>query len=116
MNFFRSLLGGAGASSLSAQDAKARLDGGNPPFILDVRQPDEYRQGHIPNAVLVPLDQLSGALKKLPKDADILCVCRSGARSGQAARLLNGAGYQTINLRGGMIAWQAAGYPVKRGG
>ncbi|MBK8024825.1 MAG: rhodanese-like domain-containing protein [Chloroflexi bacterium] len=117
MNLFKSLFGAASASSTSmnAQEAKARLDGESAPYILDVRQPDEYKQGHIPAAVLIPLDRLSAEMSKLPKDHAILCVCRSGARSGSAVRMLNGAGYEAFNLRGGMMAWHSAGFPVKRG-
>lgn len=116
MSILRNLFSGTQtAAGMTAQEAKARIDSARPPFILDVRDPGEYREGHIEHAVLVPLNQLSGAMDRLPKDADILCVCRSGARSGVAASQLAAAGYRAINLRGGMIAWESARYPVKRG-
>lgn len=54
-------------------------------------------------------------MNKLPKDAQILTVCRSGARSSAAARLLAEQGFRVVNLRGGMMAWESAGYKVKRG-
>lgn len=99
----------------SASEAQALIAGDQRPFILDVRQPEEFTSGHINGAKLIPLDQLQGRLAELPKDRAILCVCRSGSRSGSAARLLANAGYQAINLRGGMMGWQTAKLPVKRG-
>jgi rhodanese-related sulfurtransferase len=51
----------------------------------------------------------------LPQDREIICVCRSGNRSGAAARQLVAAGYNAFNLRGGMNSWQRAGLPIKRG-
>ncbi len=114
MNILKSLLG-AGGAHLSAAEAKARLDNGAKPFILDVRQPDEFRAGHIAGAKLIPLHELDSRMKELPQNREILCVCRSGARSSSAARQLNSAGYSALNLQGGMLAWQRAGYPVKKG-
>ncbi len=114
MNFLKSVLGG-GSGSMIAADAKVRIEGENPPYVLDVRQPSEFASGHIPGAVLIPLDQLAARMSELPKDREILCVCRSGARSGSATRTLQSAGYQAVNLSGGMIAWQGAGFPVKKG-
>lgn len=113
MNLLKSLLGGSGA--LSAQQASERIAGEQPPFILDVRQPDEFKVGHIAGAKLIPLDQLNRRLNELPKDQEILCVCRSGARSGVAVGQLKSAGFNAINLRGGMMGWQSAGCPVKKG-
>jgi rhodanese-related sulfurtransferase len=51
----------------------------------------------------------------LPKDRVILVVCRSGGRSSAAARELSAAGYEVINMRGGMIDWQSAGLPIRKG-
>jgi rhodanese-related sulfurtransferase len=114
MNFLSTLFGG-NANNLDASAAKARIDGEQPPFILDVRQPDEYDAGHIKGAMLIPLSQLGGRLHELPKDKEILCVCFSGSRSGAAVRQLTTAGYAALNLRGGMMGWQMAGYPMKTG-
>ena len=114
MDFFKQLLGGGG-NGVSAQEAQARLAEAPAPLLLDVRQPDEYRAGHIPGAKLIPLDQLSNKLNELPRDREIICVCRSGARSGSAARQLKAAGFNTLNLNGGMMAWQRAGLPVQNG-
>ncbi len=84
-------------------------------FLVDVRQLEEYRQGHINRAKLVPLNQLGQHMKDLPAGREIVCVCRSGNRSRTAARKLVAAGFKAVNLRGGMIAWMRAGLPVKKG-
>jgi rhodanese-related sulfurtransferase len=114
MNILKSLFGSS-TTNLNAADAKARIDDKQPLLILDVRQPDEFRAGHIAGAKLIPLNELRNRMNELPKDTEILCVCRSGSRSGAAVGQLNSAGYNAFNLRGGMIGWQMAGYPVKKG-
>ena len=113
MNLLKSIFTAEG--TLSAEEAKVRIDRGEALFILDVRQPEEYRRGHIAGARLIPLGDLDRRLKDLPIDTDILCVCASGSRSGAATRQLNSAGLKALNLRGGMMGWQRAGYPVKKG-
>ena len=114
MNILKGLFGSS-TTSLSAAEAKTRLDADHSLFVLDVRQPEEFRSGHIAGATLVPLDKLGQSLGKLPQDKEILCVCRSGSRSGAAVRQLNGAGYNALNLSGGMMSWQRAGFPIKQG-
>ena len=111
----QSLFGGSG-NSISAADAKKRIDSGDTIFVLDVRQPAEFQTGHIAGAKLIPLGELSQHLKELPTDRDILCVCASGSRSSIATRQLSGAGLKAINMQGGMAGWQFAGLPIKRGG
>lgn len=113
MNLFKQIFGGG--SGLTATDAQARLTAAQPPLLIDVRQPDEYRGGHIRGAKLIPLGELSQKFDKLPRDREIICVCRSGARSGNAVRQLQSAGLNAVNLNGGMIAWQRAGLPVEKG-
>ena len=115
MNLLKHLFGPP-PPGLTADEAHDRLNNGNPaPTIIDVRQPQEYRTGHIKGAKLVPMQKLKNELERLPKNREILCVCHSGARSGRAVRQLNDAGLNALNLRGGMIAWERAGFPVKRG-
>lgn len=114
MNLLKQMFGSS-VSAIHATEAQEKLRGIQPPLVLDVRQPDEFRGGHIAGAKLIPLDQLGGRLNELPRDREILCVCRSGARSGAAARQLQAAGYNILNLSGGMIGWQRAGLPLKQG-
>ncbi len=81
-------------------------------LLLDVREDDEWAQGHAPEAVLLPMSQLSARFGELPSDRLIVCVCHVGGRSARVAEALNGAGWQAVNLIGGMEAWQRAGLPV----
>ena len=113
MNFFKKLF--APVPALSVAEARERLREKPKPFLLDVRTSSEYREGHIPGATLIPLHELDGRMRKLPKNREIICVCRSGNRSRRAAKQLLAAGYTAVNLKGGMRAWNKAGYKVKRG-
>lgn len=73
-------------------------------IIIDVRSKGEYASGHIENAINIPLDQLSGELKKLKnKNQVIICCCASGMRSGNAKRILESKGYKTVFNGGGWM-------------
>jgi rhodanese-related sulfurtransferase len=80
--------------------------------LLDVREREEWRAGHAPQARHVVLSQLEDHLGDLPADRPIVTVCRSGRRSAIAAKLLTRHGHTATNLTGGMNAWAAAGLPV----
>jgi len=84
-------------------------------LLLDVRNLDEWEVGHAPAAHLMPLGELQARHTELPTDRRIVVICRSGGRSGQATVALNGAGYDAVNLAGGMQAWAGAGLPVVTG-
>ncbi len=87
-------------------------------LLIDVRQPDEYAQGHAPGSTLIPLDQLAQRLPELVgyKNKPVALICHSGNRSGKAQKLLQKAGFTaTSNVQGGMVAWQQAGLPMKTG-
>ena len=81
-------------------------------FLLDVREDDEWQAGHAPGAQHIPLGQLGSRFEELPKDRAIVAICRVGGRSARATEALRGAGYDVVNLTGGMRAWAAAGKPV----
>lgn len=81
-------------------------------YLLDVRNDDEWVLGHAPAATLIPLGELAARAGELPTDRRIAVVCRSGGRSAQATEALVGAGYDAVNVAGGMQAWLAAGLPV----
>ncbi|HUG31877.1 MAG TPA: rhodanese-like domain-containing protein [Acidimicrobiia bacterium] len=76
----------------------------NDATVLDVREPDEWRQGTLPGAALISQGEIIDRLGELPKDNPILCVCRSGARSSNVAAFLSFNGYVAANLSGGMKA------------
>jgi rhodanese-related sulfurtransferase len=82
---------------------------------VDVRTQAEWDQGHIPNSLLIPLEQLPGRLSELPRDKDVVVVCRSGVRSKEGAEVLRQAGFTRVTcLSGGLQAWAAAGYPLQQ--
>lgn len=80
-------------------------------LILDVREKDEYLQGHIPGAVNIPLSELHNRMKELKKEQKILAVCLSGGRSGVAAKMLKDKGYRVRIISGGMRSWKG---PVEK--
>jgi len=81
--------------------------------VVDVREPDEFATGHVPDAVNIPLGQLPERLGDLPA-APVYLICQSGGRSAKATELLTGRGVDAINVEGGTSAWIAAGYPVEK--
>jgi rhodanese-related sulfurtransferase len=101
-----------------------RLKGGNHVTLLDVRSPAEYRSGHIPGALLVPLDELedlnpANLADGVGRRADnpLYLTCQAGVRAEQAAQVLREGGLDHLVLvQGGTEAWQKAGLPVKRCG
>lgn len=82
-------------------------------FLLDVRTPEEFADGHIAGAVNIPLAELPNQLSQIPQDMPLVVYCRSGNRSAQAATLLKEAGYSQILDMGGIVDWVDAGYPVE---
>lgn len=94
--------------SLTVQDLKAELDSGKSLFLLDVREPDEVALGAIPGVVPIPKGQVPLRLNEVPKDQDVVVICRSGGRSGMITEQLLAGGYTRIrNLAGGTMAWSA---------
>jgi SulP family sulfate permease len=83
-------------------------------MLLDVREPSEYRHAHIPEARLMPLRELLTSARDLPHDRLLLLACRSGRRATRALYVLEDFGYKRLaGLRGGILAWRAAGLPVE---
>jgi rhodanese-related sulfurtransferase len=82
--------------------------------LLDVRGPGEYAEGHLPGAVNVPLDEVAAVAARYAGQ-DVVTVCRSGARSLTAARLLAASGARVQSLSGGTEAWRRAGRPLETG-
>jgi rhodanese-related sulfurtransferase len=81
-------------------------------FLLDVREADEWEAGHVPGALHIPLGELGARYLEIDSASTLYVICRSGHRSGRAARALAGAGWQAHNVADGMIGWQAAGRPM----
>jgi rhodanese-related sulfurtransferase len=78
-------------------------------WMLDVREDDEWAAGHVPGANHIPLGQLSERTAEIPADETVYVICRSGHRSGRATEALVNAGWQAVNVAGGMQQWAAQG-------
>jgi rhodanese-related sulfurtransferase len=86
----------------------------NGAFVLDVRTVEEWNEFHAPDSTLIPLDQLAGRLSEVPRDRQIVVVCRSGNRSQQGRDILLNAGYEQVtSMTGGLNEWRASGFPVE---
>jgi len=84
-----------------------------PFLVLDVRTPEEYAEGHIQGAKLIPVQVLAKHLAEVPKDKQVYVYCHSGRRSANASKLLAENGFTRIeNMVGGITAWKSAGYEV----
>ena len=81
-------------------------------WLLDVREDDEWLAGHAPQATHIPLGELGSRAAEVPRDETIYVICRSGARSARAAFALLQAGWNPVNVAGGMQEWAAAGRPM----
>lgn len=106
----------SGTVSVTPKEASAMLSSDTSIVVLDVRTPDEYRSetGHLPNALLVPVQELDSAGLGDVKGRTILVYCRSGHRSLRAAEILSKRGFKTINLEGGILQWQRDSLEVVR--
>jgi rhodanese-related sulfurtransferase len=81
-----------------------------------VRQTSEWNEYHIPDSTLIPLDQPAGRQNEVPRDREVVVVCRSGNRSGKVREILMKAGFTKVtNMQGGLLQWRADGFPTTRG-
>jgi rhodanese-related sulfurtransferase len=83
--------------------------------LLDVREVDEWRAVRAPAALHIPMSRLSTSVDQLPSGQLLVCICHVGGRSAVVTEALVGAGYDAVNVAGGMQAWQAAGLPTESG-
>jgi glyoxylase-like metal-dependent hydrolase (beta-lactamase superfamily II)/rhodanese-related sulfurtransferase len=98
---------------ITVEELARGLAGPAAPLIVDVRLPAEYRAVHLEPSLPLPLDQLARRRDELPRDRELVLVCRTGSRARLAAAEL--AGFRTRVLEGGLVAWQEAGHPVVEG-
>lgn len=95
-------------------DELARLWGDGVPLI-DVREPDEYTEAHVPGATLVPLGSVPDNLDLVPTEGMVYVICARGSRSLRAAEFYRAKGIDAVNVAGGTLAWVEAGHPVSAG-
>ncbi|MFC1464985.1 MAG: rhodanese-like domain-containing protein [Candidatus Brachytrichaceae bacterium NZ_4S206] len=97
--------------NVNISEAAALRDAGA--FMLDVREPFEWDEYHMPGATLIPLGALPARLNEVPRDKPVVVVCRSGNRSEVGRDILLRAGFTAVtSMDGGMRAWRNAGLPV----
>ena len=97
----------ANVPTISPEEAREYLTDSNYQFI-DVRTDNEYGSGHIPNSMHIPLHQIQDRMSEIDslKNKNIIAYCRSGARSSKATKILVKAGFDVLNLSGGVLSWK----------
>lgn len=104
----------AGPPSIDVAELEARLAEGSI-RVLDVREDDEWRRGHLPGAVHVPARRLPDRVAKLKRDKPYAVICASGSRSRGAVSYLLDEGFEgAVSVRGGTNAWARSGRPIVR--
>lgn len=102
--------------SMDAKTVLTLIENDNNVTILDVRTIPEYKEGHLVDATLIPLDKLEANIDKLEpvKDKKIIVYCNSGNRSVSASRILENYGFTPINVKGGIISLSTAGAQITK--
>jgi rhodanese-related sulfurtransferase/DNA-binding transcriptional ArsR family regulator len=109
-------LGDDGATEISREELQDRASAGDV-VVLDVRPVEEYRSGHVPGAVSMPVDELADRIAELPDDIDVVVYCRGEycVLAYDAVRILSDRGRRAIRLNDGMLEWRLADLPVDAG-
>lgn len=105
----RQLVLGKKLRHYQADEVAEKLRGASPPVLLDVRTTGEFRRGHIVGALHIPVQELGRRWQELEgfREREIVVYCATGPRSVNAVNILQKRGFNAVNLRGGMKAWQA---------
>lgn len=104
----------AAEKNISAREAKALMASNRNILLLDVRTPQEFSQGRLPGAVLLPIGDLERRIGEVPRNKSIVVYCTVGSRSKSAAKLLVQKGYTDVyNISFGLLDWYRNGYPVQ---
>ena len=95
-------------NKISSEEAKNIIDSSNDEIIIDVREKNEYEEGHIKDSILIPLDTSENTIEDIIKDknSQILVYCRSGRISAEASKIIKSLGYNNIYDFGGIIDWK----------
>jgi len=102
---------GSLGSKIKAERALEVVRGGA--TLLDVREGGEWKSGHAPGAIHIPLGDIDKAPRRLRQGRPVVVMCASGMRSRTAAKHLRGLGWDAASLSGGMMAWQRAGGEIR---
>lgn len=103
----------AGYHAVTSVEASKMLAKGNV-FLLDVRTPEEFRQGRIKGAVLIPVSEIERRVAEVPKNRPVIVYCAVGGRSNKAAKFLASKGYEVFDMTDGIVGWYRNGLPVER--
>ena len=98
---------------VSIHDLSEALDTGA--VVVDVREPDEYAEGHVPTAVHIPMGHLPARVGELDRSQPVYVICASGNRSAEVTNYLTSAGFDAASVAGGTTAWAKAGRPIQKG-
>jgi rhodanese-related sulfurtransferase len=109
------LVFGAAYKNLPSTEVKKMMEQKKNIFLLDVRTPDEYRQGHIKGAVLIPIGEIERRLAEVPRNRPVVTYCAVGSRSSLVSGFLAGKGYnETYNMQDGIMGWSRNGLQVEK--
>lgn len=101
-------------AEITVQEAYEKYQEGA--FLLDVREPEEWEDYHVPDTTLIPLSELAGRVNEIPRDQEVVVVCRSGNRSQEGRDILLAAGFERVtSMSGGVLDWREAGFPTEEG-
>ena len=101
-------------AEISVAEAAAKRSAGA--FILDVREPSEWTESHVAGATLIPLGELASRVNEVPRDKEVVVMCRTGHRSAQGRDILKSAGFTKVtSMAGGLNQWKAAGLETVTG-
>jgi rhodanese-related sulfurtransferase len=101
--------------NITATELKGKLEAGERPVLLDVREPWEFELARIEGSELIPMSQLEGRFTELDPDAETVVICHHGNRSSYVTRALQGAGFEEVlNLEGGLDAYSSVDESVPR--
>ncbi|CAM3723411.1 rhodanese-like domain-containing protein [Cohnella lubricantis] len=93
-------------ATTTVDQLKSRLDAGEKPILIDVREDEEVAAGMIDGAIHIPMGEIPDRLADIPRDREVIFICRSGGRSGRVCEYLEAQGFGNIvNMQGGMLAW-----------
>jgi rhodanese-related sulfurtransferase len=100
---------------IEPQQLSEKLSGQARPVVLDVRQPQELAaEGRIEGSLHIPMNEIPARLAEVPRERELVAVCKRGQRSWQVAQWLRQQGYDAASMAGGLDAWRAQGLPIAR--
>ncbi|ABB33336.1 Rhodanese domain protein [Geobacter metallireducens RCH3] len=105
----------AGYRDIKASEAKSLLAANKKVFLLDVRTPEEFGQGRLQGAVLIPINEVERRIGEIPRNRPVVVYCAVGSRSGLVAGFLSRKGYREVyNMADGIVGWYRNGLPILR--